>query len=378
MNGDLYYRVSVKAGSARYDLSQDLTSLLIEEDSGKPDQLTVTMSDPFKVLSHALQEGMEVEVDLGFADDHSIIFRGRIYRTEGDFPTDAVPTHKISAYDKSMQMGLRRRNRRWSDVTLSKVIERIAGDYFGSDFEVNLFGDPNFSGNGIRQQDETDLAFLHRLAATYGFEMFVVSDDHTDTLHCDAQYYIMSGEPEVIAYYGRCDVPQYLRTFQATSNLSDIQLPRTLSGIDYETGAAAELTTADILPAGNQDDRFLDENLTEFRQRYPEQAEQLTGLIGAAGDLQQTLRKELGSTERQVTPTFVSQQDLSEIARNQFSTRLLGMRGSGTLPGNQRIRAQSNIGIYDVGGRFSGVWYLSQVRHQLNNMGYQTDITCER
>lgn len=378
MNGDLFYRVSVTAGGAHYDLSQDLTSLVLEEDTAKPDQLTVMMSDPFKVLSHALQEGMEVEVDLGFADDHSVIFRGRIYRAEGEFPPDGVPTHKITAYDKSMQMGLRRRNRRWSDLKLSDLIEEIAGEYFDSDVEVNLLGDPEFTGNGIRQQDETDLAFLHRLAAMYGFEMFVVSDDDTDTLRCDAQYHIMSSAPEVTVYHGRCEVPNHLRTFQASSNVSDIQLPRTFSGIEYESGESAEVTTADVLPVGDQDDRFLDENLTEFRQHHPEQADQLEALLDAAVSLQEGLREELGSVERQATPAFTTRQELEERARNQFSTNLHGMRGSGSMPGNQRIRAQASIGIYDVGGRFSGLWYLSQVRHTLNSEGYQTDITCQR
>jgi uncharacterized protein len=378
MNGDLFYRVSVKAGSAHYDLSQDLTSLVLEEDTARPDQLTVTMSDPFKVLSHALQEGMEVEVDLGFASDHSVIFRGRIYRTEGDFPPDGVPSHKITAYDKSMQMGLRRRNRRWTGMKLSALIEEIAGDYFDSDVEINLLGDPEFTGNGIRQQDETDLAFLHRLAATYGFEMFVVSDDETDTLRCDAQHHIMSSEPEITVYHGRCDVPNHLRNFQASSNVSDIQLPHAFSGIEYESGELAEVTTADVLPVGDQEDRFLDENLTEFRQFHPEQADQLEALLDAAGALQQELREEMGGVERQTTPAFTTRAELEERARNQFSTSLHGMRGSGSMPGNQRIRAQASIGIHDIGGRFSGTWYLSQVRHQLNGQGYQTDITCRR
>lgn len=77
-------------------------------------------------------------------------------------------------------------------------------------------------------------------------------------------------------------------------------------------------------------------------------------------------------------PGFTTPEELQERAKNQFSTSLRGMRGSGTLPGNQRIRAQSSIGIADVGGRFSGIWYLSQVRHVLNRQGYQTEITCRR
>ncbi len=378
MSNDLFYRVSVTAGSAQYDLSNDLSSLTLEEDNTRPDQLTVVMNDPYKVLSHAIQEGMEIEVDLGTTEDHSVIFRGRIYRTEGDFPQDGVPTHKITAYDKSMLLGLRQRNRRWTDKKLSEIIEEIAREHFNSDVEVDLLGDPQFTGNGIRQQDETDLAFLYRLGTAYGFEVFVVTDEDTDTLHCTAQYQIMTSEPEMTLYHGRCDVPNHLTRFQASSNVSDIQLPRVFSGIEFETGELAEVTTAEVGEVGELEDQFLDENLTEFRQRDAQRAEQLASLLDAAPTIQQELRKDLGEVEREPTLGFTTQEALEERAKNQFSTSIHGMRGNGATPGNQRIHAQASIGISDVGGRFSGTWYLSQVRHTLDRMGYQVEITCQR
>lgn len=87
MKNDLYYRVSVRAGHASYDLSHDLSSLTIEESGTGPDMLTIEMADPFKVFSHALQEGMLVEIDLGTVSDHSVIFRGRIFKVEGVSPS---------------------------------------------------------------------------------------------------------------------------------------------------------------------------------------------------------------------------------------------------------------------------------------------------
>jgi hypothetical protein len=272
MSQDLYYRVGVNAGSAAYDLSQDLTALTIDEESGKPGQLSIDMSDPFKVLGHALQEGMDIEVDLGTSDDHSIIFRGRIYKVDSDFPAEGVPTVKLSAYDKSMQMGLRKRNRPWTDMTLSELVTEVAGEYFDSSVSVNLLGDPQFTGNGIRQQDETDLAFLLRLAARYGSELFVITDDDSDTFNFEAQLNIMQAEPEVALYHGRCDVENRLINFQASSDVSNIQLPRVFSGIEYESGERTEATTADVEDVGDDEDPFFDENLAAFSEREPERA----------------------------------------------------------------------------------------------------------
>ena len=44
MPGDLYYRVSVSAGGAEYDLSHDLSSLTVEQREGQSDALSVEVS----------------------------------------------------------------------------------------------------------------------------------------------------------------------------------------------------------------------------------------------------------------------------------------------------------------------------------------------
>ncbi len=378
MSGDLYYRVSVSAGGAGYDLSHDLTTLTVDEESSRPHQLVVTMSDAYKVLSHALQEGMEVEVDLGTADDHSIVFRGRIYKVDGSFPEAGVPQLTLTAYDGSMRMGLRKRNRPWTGMALSALVEEIAGAYFSGSVEVNLRGDPEFTGNGIRQQDETDLAFLLRLGARYGAEMFVVSGDEEDALHFASQHHIMTAEPEITLYHGRCGAPARLIQFEAGTDVGNIQLPRVFSGIDYASGEPTEATTAPIEAVGEDEDAFFDENLAAFSEREPERAARLEALIAAAEGIQATLREELGSEERIATPGFVSQADLDTQAENQFSTSIHGMRATGTTTGNHRIRAQSSIRIQDVGGRFSGTWYITRVRHVVERQGYLTEIECRR
>lgn len=379
MKNDLYYRISVKAGNASYDLSHDLSSLTIEESGTGPDKLTIEMTDPFKVYSHALQEGMQVETDLGTVSDHSVIFRGRISKVEGTFPLHGVPTLRLLAFDKSMNMGLRKRNRVWTDTSLEKIVKDIAGAYFNTgDIKVDLKGNPNFTGNGIRQQDETDLAFLLRLASGYGCEMFVVSGEQKDELFFKAQYKIMKSDPEVTLYHGRYGVTNRLLSFEATVDAAKIQLPRVFAGTDFDTGQCIHQVTAPVQDVGTTEDRFTDENLTQFYSRYPARALSIKNLLSASGTVQQQLRDELGSVEREVTPGFTTQDELNKRADNQFSTSIHGMSASGSAPGNHRIHSQSTIGIADVGGRFSGTWYLSQVRHVLNKEGYQTEFQCRR
>ncbi len=262
---------------------------------------------------------------------------------------------------------------------LSDIVTQIGRAYFDqSRIDVDVLGDPAFSGNGIRQQDETDLAFLLRLGSSYGYEFYVSPEEQGDALHCVSQYYIMTTEPEVTVYHGRCNVTNRLISFNASSDVSKIQLPKVFAGFDYQTGSYVQADTREIKSVGEAEDKLFDENLTEFQKNNAIKAEQLKALLSSAKKIREDINKELGNVEREVTPTFTTAEDLKIRAENQFATSIQGMRASGTVTGNHRLRAQNSINIADVGGRFSGVWYLSQVRHTLNGQGYQTEFQCQR
>jgi len=374
---DLYYRVTVKASGASYELSDDLSSLTIDQKEGQPDALSVEVSDPFKVLGHGLQEGMDVEVELGTDDDHALVFRGRIYKVDETFPPEQTPTIQIQAYDPSMKMGLRKRNRAFADMSLSDIVKEITAPHFPAT-DINPHGDPLFPGNGIRQQEETDLAFLYRLAATYGCVLYVTAGDSADVLHFIGQGDVMKGDSAVSVFYGRSDVPNRLLSFQSSVDTSAIELPRVLSGIDPDTGQPTEILVTDVNDPGNQDDPFSHENLTAFADEQPDKASQITDLIGASSASQSALRTELGKSVRKAKPTFITEAQQSAIAKNQFATSLNGMRARGETVGIRQLVAQSSVTIGDVGGRFSGKWFLSQVRHILDGKGYRTEFECRR
>ena len=376
---DIYYSITVSATGVSQDLSNDITALTIDEQSGKPDELNMTLSDEYKVYSHSLRIGMSVEVDLGFASDHSLIFSGHIYRVEGEFPQDGVPTLKIIAHDRSKLMGLRTRNRRWTDTNLSGIVNDIASEYFGPfGVMVDVLGDPEFIGNGIRQTEETDLTFLLRLAQTYGCEMFVELQNGLELLNFKSQQAIMTEDPGITLYYGRCGVDNRLLTFNANSDVGDMQLPRQLGGMDYDSGEATEMQVGEVIEVGTSEDEFLDENLAAFAQDHPEQAASVVPLMAVASSAPEELRQYMGTVNREAIQTFTTAANLQARSQNQFSTHIYGMSGNGTVVGNQRIHAQKNIDIADVGGQFSGIWYLSQVRHVVDNQGYRTEFECQR
>ena len=380
MTQELYYNISVNVTGVSYDLSGDISTLTISEESGKPDQLVIEMSDLYKTFSHALQLGMDLEVDMGTVDDHSLIFKGKIYKVEAELPEDGVGSLRIVAHDGSMAMGLRKYNRRWRDKKLSEIVEEIGKKYFGLlGVEVEVEGDPTFTGNGVRQVEETDLAFILRLGRAYACELYVeLNELGGEVLHFKSEKAIMNGEPAMSVYHGRCGVENRLLSFSANSDISNIQLPRQLIGMDYETGEATEMVSGDVEEVGDVEDQFRDENLAAMSQHAPLQAANLTGLLTAASSAQGLVREALGESRREAVPTLTTAEILQERSRNQFSTQIHGMQGSGSLAGNQHLHAQISIDIADVGGQFSGLWYLSQVRHTLNQEGFNTEFECQR
>jgi len=377
MADDLFYRVGISAAGASYDLPADVGSLTLEERESQPAKLTLSLNDPFKVFGYALQDGMQVEAELGTASDHSVVFRGRICHVDATFPDAGVPTLSVVAYDGLIGMGLRSRNRVFKEQSLSGIVQAVAAPYF-DDVLVSVSGDPSFGSGGIRQSDETDLAFLLRLADDAGCEMYVLPGDTSDRFEFVAQKVIMDGDPEVTLYHGRCDVEHRLLSFTPSSDVSRIEVPTVMSAVDYELGEATSVSTEVVDDSPLEDDAFVDESLTAFRKKYPDKAAKLESLIAAAPAVQSALMEELGETVRQAYLTFTTEADLSERLSNRFNTRRLGMQATGSTLGNHHMRAQIAASIMDVGGRFSGTWFLSQVTHSLSRTGFRTEFECRR
>jgi hypothetical protein len=207
--------------------------------------------------------------------------------------------------------------------------------------------------------------------------MYVDSNDFSDTLHFVSQSKLLGSKPQVTLYHGRCDAAARLLTFEASVDVDSIELPRELSGIDEETGQTVT-ATAQLKKVEDIADPYQGENLAALRKEAPLQAARLDLMLSAAKSVNATVLTKLGSVQRTPVPTFVSSANLPKIAQNQSSTSPLGMRASGSTVGNRRIHAQAMLAIEDVGGRFSGTWFVSHARHVLDRRGYHTEFQCQR
>lgn len=378
---DLYFKVAITAQGVPYDLSHDLTSITVEEDDSMADKLTIVVPDPFTVFSYALQEGMSVEVDLGHVDNHSIIFRGLITQVDADFPADGVPQVTLQAYDNIILMGLRKRNRPWTDIDVQGIVSQIAGApeyrFLAQNISLPAGGNPTYTGNGIRQQEKTDLAFLHDLASAQRCKVFVEAADLGETFNFQSEQKLMDAEPAASLYYARCGAENQLLSFSVNSDVNQRRKPKVYASVDPESGQETEAERKVEEARDLLGDPF-DENLAELTRSQPAKAAALASLINVAGSAYQSIFAATGDEEREITTGLSNAQTLREQTAPEASTVTEGITGQGVTEGNKDLRAKRNVQIEAVGGRFSGKWYLSQVRHVVNGSGYQTHFTCSR
>ena len=270
-------------------------------------------------------------------------------RSTARFPTTQTPTLKIQAYDPSMKMGLKKRNRTFADMALSDMVATVASAYFTS-IDVNVTGDPSFPGNGLRQQEETDLAFLRRLASTYGCILYVTAGDQDDTFHFISQSAAMSMASAVTVYYGRSDVDNRLLSFQASVDaIADRAAARALGHRPRHREGDRD-RQHHRAERGDQRRRVLRRQPLRLRVRLPRQGRRARRaprrrLHHAGGPARRA--RHLGARRR--TPTFTTEASRTPWRRTSSRPACKGCGPTGARWASRQIVAQTNIDIGDVG-----------------------------
>jgi phage protein D len=80
-----------------------------------------------------------------------------------------------------------------------------------------------------------------------------------------------------------------------------------------------------------------------------------------------------------VDKTVFNQAEADQMAKALFNAMSLQfIQGEGETLGNARLKSGQVVEIKNLGERFSGLYYLSSVRHVIDTNGYLTHLTCQR
>ena len=356
------------------DITPWITSITLVEDDRQTDHVMLTIQDPRLLYADALFEGSWAEIDIGYAEanQHALMLRALITKVELRYPQDGIPTLTLKGEDKSIEMGLTERRKRWRDRTVTDIVKAVAAPYGFRRVEARLSPDP-IPGKPIHQGGQTDLAFLQDLAETYHAKCFVELDEQgREVLYFIPERGIIQlqrADTLVLRY--RMGPTSNLFSFTPSFDSSYIDRLKEINDIDDrgQRIESSEQPSPDIfiwplnpvrLAQANNRDR------TQIQQLYTQ---------GVAR--KQNLQRQL--TARRVTAGEVApNQAQIESTNDTQEARRLGMTARGTTFGNIWLRAKSNVIVEGVSERFNGEWYVTNVTHKIDRGGYKTDFQCVR
>ena len=139
------------------------------------------------------------------------MLRALITKVELGYPESGVPSVKLKGEDRSIDMGLVEKKKRWTGTTVTGIVKEIAKPYRFKNVEARL--DPDHKVASEHQDSKTDLAFLQDLAKKYHAKCFVELDEN------DGEVLYFIPERRVVRLRPRCSCCATGRDQGATSDV---------------------------------------------------------------------------------------------------------------------------------------------------------------
>jgi phage protein D len=328
----------------------------VEENDSRADLAILTFGDSQLVLSDLFQEGLSVEVDLGRSDAHALIFRGIITGIRATFPWRGQAQVEVQAVDSLIRLGLRPKTRRWWNTTVSQIVRDIALANGFLPGDIAPEDDAMIDEKRPRQQvEETDLAFLHRLAADYDCKLYVEHGRGPDSLNFVATKKLLEADPIEETLTFNANLEEFSVAFDAFATDPAERLVTT----DPLTGERVEIINSLVAPADTQwvPDPGRIARLGEGAARIAGLAAKVAVKRAHLSDFWRLPSREIGAASRAAADRSTT---LGDRARR------LGQSGRGRATGSIWLRPRRRVTVEGYGGRWSGSWYLARVRHVLD------------
>ncbi len=326
------YQVTV--GNAVYTQTDEsgMQSLVIENHVDLVDMLTMRLggSEDEPTWNFTLGDDVEARVGSG----NVLLFKGHVTALEPSFQAEGGATITIRALDPVHILGRGRKTRFWEEVRDSDIVTEV-----GQECGLTVQADPTDETHSyVLQRNESNVAFLKRLAARNNFQLRV---EEGKLIFKENQY---SGEETEISLGD--DLHSLRMSFNSVDQVSQVVVRGW--DINEKQEIVGTATSTDITRIGG-------------------------GNLGLSD-----CETAFGSTTAYVTDVPVSSQtqataiataELERLAR-QFA------RGSGSVQGNDAVRAGAVIRFSGLSSPYDGLYYVVASRHIISSAtGYTTEFT---
>jgi uncharacterized protein len=311
---------------------QGLQSFTLEDHMDMVDMLTVRVGGSEQHPQWNFKIGDAVEAKLGSGS--VLMFKGNITALEPSFSGEGVTAMVIRALDPVSKLGRGRRTRFWENVKDSDIVSEV-----GADCGLSVSCDTtDETQTYVLQRNETNVAFLRRLAARNNFTLRV----EEDKLQFKKNEY--AGEDIELA------LGKNLQSVKISFNSSELASKVVVRGWDM-------MSKSEIVGTASLSD------VTQI------------GGGSSGGDTAQTA---FGSQTVYITDIPCSSQSAADSAARAEMERISRQfaKGSASVQGNDKIRAGARVKLSGLGTPQDGTYFILSSRHIVNTRsGYVTEFT---
>lgn len=327
------YQVTIGGTTFKQTETDGLAQLVIEDHVDMVQMMSLRMGGGEDRPTWTFKIGDPVEAKVG--EGSTPIFIGEVTALEPSFQNDGVSSITIRALDNTHRLGRGRKTRFWNDMKDSDVVSAV-----GAECGLSVEADPTSEVLPyILQRNESNIAFCKRLAARNNYVLRV--DPAAGTLHFKKASF--SGQSTKVK------MGESMRSLRMAYNSSDQVQKVVVRGWDpsKKEEIVGEATTGDIVSIGGG-------------QKGAEAS-------GCFGD-----------STAYVTDVPVSSQAMArEIAVAEINRLARSFcRGSGTVQGNDAIRAGAVVELEGLAPGQNGKVFILSSRHVISGRtGYTTEFT---
>ena len=325
----------------------DLIAVSVSEEVNTTGTFAVTLScwDGVKmevkwIDDDLFKEGNVVEIQMGYADKLTTLFKGEITGLEPEFSNNEPPVLMVLGYDRGHRIMRKRNTGSFVNMKDSDIASQIAGNN-GLKPDVT---DTKVTMAYVLQHNQTDLEFLRQRANRIGYEVGV--NDQTlyfrPRQNNGKEVLTLSREVELLEFYPR------LSTIGQLENVS-------VQGWDPKKKEPV-LASSQV---GDAD-----------------------SLVSAPVSGPAMVRKAFSGKSGGVSTHLAigSQAEADQLAKGWFKEMSLQyVVGDGVTIGSPELRAGTLINIEGLGKRFSGRYYVTGTEHSYKPArGYRTAFSVRR
>jgi len=311
--------------------SQGLEQLVLEDHVDMVNMLTLRLSGSEQSPEWSAEVGQTVECKLGAGNN--LMFKGEIVSVEPQWTNKGGSVLNVRCYDHSHRLARGRKTKWFNDMKDSDIVQQV-----GADSGLDVQADPTEETHPyVLQRNESNLAFLKRLAARNNFQLTV-----------------------------RDGALQFKGASTATSP-TEIKMGDNLRSLNMHFNTNEQAT--EVVVRG-WDVRT--KSAIEGRAKVGD-----TPSIGGGTPGSQLASQHFGDHTITITDIPVTSQSQAQaLAKAEFArlARQFG-RGSCTVDGNDALRAGSMVKFSGVSKGYNGNFYIVSSRHTVSaGTGYLTEI----